>query len=48
MLTVAECRKILGNKYKHCTDKQIEKIRELLYEFAKMDVKRLVTLKTKK
>lgn len=48
MLTIAECRKILGNKYTHCTDKQIEMIRALLYEFAKMDVKRLIQLKTKK
>lgn len=41
MLTIAECRKILGLKYKHCTDKQIEQIRELLYKFAKWDIKRI-------
>jgi hypothetical protein len=47
MLTIAECRKILGNKYKNCTDKQIEMIRELLYLFAEMDVKRLLKNKRK-
>lgn len=42
MLTIAECRKILGIKYKHYTDKQIEMIRELLYSFAKMDIKQIM------
>ena len=39
MLTILECRKILGDKYKNHTDKQIELIRAQLYKFAKMDKK---------
>jgi hypothetical protein len=41
MLSIAECRKILGKKFQNCTDQQIEKIRELLSQFAKMEVKRI-------
>ena len=45
MLTIAECRKILGDKYKNCTDKQIEAIRALLYKFAQMDKGKLKPIK---
>lgn len=30
-LSIAECRKILGEKYENFTDEQIEKIREFVY-----------------
>lgn len=31
MLSLSECRKILGKKYESCTDEQIKKIRDWLY-----------------
>lgn len=31
MLTIVECRKILGKKYEKFTDEQIEKIRDWVY-----------------
>ena len=42
MLTIAECRKILGEKYKNYTDKQIEAIRNFLYRFAQIDKEHLL------
>jgi hypothetical protein len=41
-ISIAECRRILGKKYEKCTDEQILAIRELLYDFAELDVKRLL------
>lgn len=41
-ISIAECRRVLGKKYKKCTDEQILAIRELLYDFAELDVKRLL------
>ncbi len=37
MLTIAECRRILGKRFQNYTDKQIEMIREWLYKLANMD-----------
>jgi len=45
MLTIEECRKILGKKYKNCTDKQIKAIREWLYTLAKIDGSRSERIK---
>ena len=45
MIPISQCRKILGKRYESCTDKQIEKIRELLYKLAKMDIARLTKKK---
>ena len=41
MLSVSECRKILGKKYESCTDKEIEQIREWVYLIADVKVKGL-------
>ncbi len=41
MLSLAECRKILGKKYEHYTDKQIERIREWLHQIAELQIKGL-------
>lgn len=37
MLTITECRKLLGKQYELCTDEQIEKIRAFLYKLAEID-----------
>jgi len=37
MISVKACRKILGNKYREYTDKQIEQIRNWLYKLARME-----------
>ncbi|MFT6502915.1 MAG: hypothetical protein ACJASQ_003047 [Crocinitomicaceae bacterium] len=36
MLSIKECRKILGEKYNDCTDEQILSIRDWLTELAKI------------
>lgn len=37
MLSINECRKILGNKYKNYTDEQIKQLRDCLMELAKIN-----------
>ncbi len=34
MLTIDKSREILGDKYSECSDKEIEKIRDVAYMFA--------------
>lgn len=41
MLSISECRKILGKKYENCTDQQIKQIREWLYTIAKLQLEGL-------
>lgn len=41
MLSISECRKILGKKYENCTDQQIKQIREWLYSIAKLQLEGL-------
>jgi len=38
MLSIKKCRKILGKKYDHLTDEQIEEIRDYFYELAKINI----------
>ena len=38
MLSIKECRKILGKKYSECTDEQILSIRDWLTELAKINI----------
>ncbi len=38
MLTLSECRKILGQKFESCTDQQIIQIRDWLYSIAKLEL----------
>jgi hypothetical protein len=41
MLSIKECRKVLGNKYKNYTDKQIKAIRDWLYRITDLEKGRL-------
>lgn len=41
MLSIKECRKVLGKKYKNYTDKQIKMIRDWLYKITEMERGRL-------
>lgn len=41
MLSLSECRKILGKKYENCTDQQIKQIRNWLYKIAELETKGL-------
>lgn len=38
MVTVAQCRKILGRRYEKCTDMEIQMIREWLYKLAEIEL----------
>lgn len=42
MLTVTQCRKILGERFKNCTDQQIEMIRDFLYKLVKLNRDNLI------
>ncbi len=39
MLSLSECRKILGKKFEHCTDQQIKQIRNWLYQIVGLETK---------
>lgn len=41
MLSIEACRKILGKTKKELTDKEIEEIRELLYQMATVLIRNL-------
>jgi membrane-bound acyltransferase YfiQ involved in biofilm formation len=47
MLTIAECRKVLGKNYEKYTDQQIELLRNWLYKIVKMEKKRIDENKAK-
>lgn len=47
MKTIAECRKILGKKYKDYTDEQIRNIRDFLSEMVEINVKIINKFKNK-
>lgn len=37
MITIAQCRNILGKRYEGCTDREIEIIRDWLYKLADLE-----------
>ena len=41
MLTIKQCRKILGKEYKNYTDEQIRAIREFLTHFAQIRIENM-------
>lgn len=41
MLSLSECRKILGKKYENCTDQQIKQIRDWVYLIADLQIQGL-------
>lgn len=47
MLTIAECRKVLGFKYDHYTDKQIEMLRDWLTKLARKNKNWIEKIKEK-
>jgi hypothetical protein len=47
MLTIAECRKILGNKFRNYTDEQIEQLRDWLTKLARKNKKWIEKIKEK-
>ncbi len=48
MLTVAECRKVLGKKFENYTDEQIEQLRDWLTKLARKNKRWIEKLKEKK
>lgn len=38
MLSLLECKKILGVKFEKCTDEQIKQIRSWLYKIAELEI----------
>lgn len=38
MLSLSECRKILGVKFENCTDQQVKQIRNWLYRIAELEI----------
>jgi hypothetical protein len=47
MLSVAECRKVLGNKFQNYTDEQIEQLRDWLTKLARKNKKWIEKLNEK-
>lgn len=47
MLTVAECRKVLGKKFESYTDEQIEQLRDWLTKLARKNKKWIEKIKEK-
>lgn len=48
MLSITECRKVLGKKFEKYTDEQIEQLRDWLTKIARMNKKWIEKLKEKK
>lgn len=46
MLTINECRKVLGKKFEKYTDEQIEQLRDWLTKIARMNKKWIEKLKS--
>ncbi len=46
MLTVIECRKVLGKKFEKYTDEQIEQLRDWLTKIARMNKKWIEKIKS--
>ena len=48
MISLKKCRKILGEKGKHLTDEQLEAVRKILINMARINMKIIKEQKNKK